>query len=67
MPGSGFGRIIGAGTRKDFWGVDQDATAFAQFIQRYITNFNRWNSPRFLFGESYGTMRSVGARQGPAG
>jgi carboxypeptidase C (cathepsin A) len=59
MPGSGFGRIIGAGTRKEFWGVDQDAGAFAQFIQRYITQFNRWNSPRFLFGESYGTMRSA--------
>jgi len=58
MPGSGFGRIIGAGTRKDLWGVDQDAQAFAQFIQRYITTFNRWNSPRFLFGESYGTTRS---------
>ena len=58
MPGSGYGRIIGAGTPKDFWGVDQDAAAFAQFIQRYVTNFNRWNSPRFLFGESYGTMRS---------
>lgn len=59
MPGSGFGRIIGAGTRDDFWGVDQDADAFAQFIQRYITQFGRWNSPRFLFGESYGTMRSA--------
>jgi carboxypeptidase C (cathepsin A) len=58
MPGSGFGRIIGAGTRKDFWGVDQDVAAFGQFIQRYITTFNRWNSPRFLFGESYGTTRS---------
>ncbi len=58
MPGSGFGRIIGAGKRDDFWGVDQDVAAFAQFIQRYITNFNRWNSPRFLFGESYGTTRS---------
>jgi carboxypeptidase C (cathepsin A) len=58
MPGSGFGRIIGAGTRKDFWGVDQDVAAFAQFIQRYLSNFNRWNSPRFLFGESYGTTRS---------
>ncbi len=58
MPGSGYGRIIGAGTRKDFWGVDQDVAAFGQFIQRYLTNFNRWNSPRFLFGESYGTMRS---------
>ncbi len=58
MPGSGFGRIIGAGTRKDLWGVDQDVAAFAQFIQRYLTSFNRWNSPRFLFGESYGTTRS---------
>ncbi len=58
MPGSGFGRIIGAGTRDDFWGIDQDVAAFAQFIQRYVTTFNRWNSPRFLFGESYGTMRS---------
>jgi carboxypeptidase C (cathepsin A) len=59
MPGSGYGRIIGAGTPKDFWGVDEDGEAFAQFIQRYITNFNRWNSPKFLFGESYGTTRSA--------
>lgn len=58
MPGSGFGRIIGAGTRDDFWGVDEDANAFSQFIQRYLTQFNRWNSPRFLFGESYGTTRT---------
>ena|SRR5579862_1801825 len=58
MPGSGFGRIVGAGTRKDLWGVDQDAAAFGQFIQRYLTQFGRWNSPRFLFGESYGTTRS---------
>ncbi|MBV8373862.1 MAG: peptidase S10 [Candidatus Eremiobacteraeota bacterium] len=59
MPGSGYGRIIGSGKTKDFWGVDQDADAFAQFIQRYLTNFNRWNSPKFLFGESYGTTRSA--------
>ncbi len=59
MPGSGYGRFIGDGKPKDFWGVDQDADAFAQFIQRYLTNFNRWNSPRFLFGESYGTTRSA--------
>ncbi len=59
MPGSGFGRIIGTGTSKGFWGVDEDVAAFAQFIQRYITTFNRWNSPRFLFGESYGTTRSA--------
>jgi carboxypeptidase C (cathepsin A) len=58
MPGSGFGRIIGAGKPSDFWGVDKDVEAFGQFIARYITQFNRWNSPRFLFGESYGTTRS---------
>ncbi|MBV8723982.1 MAG: peptidase S10 [Candidatus Eremiobacteraeota bacterium] len=59
MPGSGFGRFVGSGDRKDFWGVDQDAAAFGQFIERYIGEFDRWNSPRFLFGESYGTMRSA--------
>jgi carboxypeptidase C (cathepsin A) len=59
MPGSGFGRFIGNGTGKDFWGVDQDADAFAQFIERYLTTFKRWNSPKFLFGESYGTTRSA--------
>jgi carboxypeptidase C (cathepsin A) len=59
MPGSGFGRLVGAGTPKDLWGVDEDANAFAQFIERYVTNFGRWNSPKFLFGESYGTTRSA--------
>ena len=59
MPDSGFGRIVGAGTAKDFFGVDQDVRAFAQFITRYITDFDRWNSPKFLYGESYGTTRSA--------
>ena len=59
MPDSGFGRIVGVGTPKTFFGVDQDVAAFGQFIQRYITRFGRWNSPKFLFGESYGTTRSA--------
>jgi carboxypeptidase C (cathepsin A) len=59
MPGSGFGRLIGAGTPKNMWGVDEDADAFAQFITRYVSTFHRWNSPKFLFGESYGTTRSA--------
>ncbi len=59
MPDSGFGRIIGAGTTKMFFGVDQDVAAFGQFISRYISQFNRWNSPKFIFGESYGTTRSA--------
>lgn len=58
-PSTGFGRLIGAGKPKDFFGVDQDAKAFSQFIQRYITTFNRWNSPKYLYGESYGTTRSA--------
>jgi carboxypeptidase C (cathepsin A) len=58
MPDSGFGRIV-PGKEKDFFGVDQDVAAFGQFIERYITKFHRWNSPKFLFGESYGTTRSA--------
>jgi carboxypeptidase C (cathepsin A) len=56
-PNTGWSRVIGAGDPKDFMGVDQDGRAFDQFIKRYITQFNRWNSPKFLFGESYGTTR----------
>ena len=58
MPDSGFGRIV-PGHEKEFFGVDQDAAAFGQFIQRYLTEFHRWNSPKFIFGESYGTTRSA--------
>ena len=58
-PGTGFSRIVGAGKPKDFYGVDPDVRAFSQFVSRYLTTFNRWNSPKFLFGESYGTPRSA--------
>ena len=50
---------MGYGKPKEFFGLHQDARAFAQFIQRYNTKFDRWNSPKFLFGESYGTPRSA--------
>jgi carboxypeptidase C (cathepsin A) len=59
MPGTGFGRLVGKDAGKAFWGVDEDANAFARFIQRFITKYNRWNSPKYLFGESYGTTRSA--------
>jgi carboxypeptidase C (cathepsin A) len=45
---------------KRFWGTDEDIDAFGRFVQRYITKYDRWNSPKFLFGESYGTPRSAG-------
>ena len=57
--GTGFSHALGKTENKDFWGVDQDVQAFAQFITTYITENNRWNSPKFLIGESYGTFRSA--------
>lgn len=59
MPGTGFGRMLGKDPEKAFWGIDQDANAFARFIVRFTTKYNRWNSPKFIFGESYGTTRSA--------
>ncbi|MGH8183642.1 MAG: S10 family peptidase [Rhodanobacteraceae bacterium] len=58
--GTGFSHIGGKGKGKMFWGVDEDVKAFGQFIERYITQNDRWNSPLFLYGESYGTTRSAG-------
>ncbi len=58
-PGSGFGRIAGPNKEKSFWGIDQDAHAFAEFISGFLNKYGRWNSPKYLFGESYGTTRSA--------
>ena len=57
--GTGFSRPLGKTEGKVFWGVDQDGDAFAKVIARYIGLNNRANSPRYLFGESYGTTRSA--------
>jgi carboxypeptidase C (cathepsin A) len=71
MPGAGFSRLIAndkdvskrAGQmkarRKEIYSVDGDAMAFAQFIQQFLSTYGRWNSPKYLFGESYGTTRSA--------
>lgn len=59
-PLCGFSRAVGKGTIKDFAGTDQDIRAFRRFIERYVTANQRWNSPKFLFGESYGTTRAAG-------
>lgn len=58
-PLAGFSRAAGKGTVKDFAGVDQDIKAFNKFITKYITVNDRWSSPKYLFGESYGTPRSA--------
>ena len=58
-PGTGFSRISGKDREKAFYGVDQDAQAFADFIVQFLGKYGRWNSPKYMFGESYGTTRSA--------
>src|SRR6185312_5282258 len=61
-PGTGFSRVIdkdlgGKADPKDYYGVDQDAKAFTNFVQLFLSKYSRWNSPKYIFGESYGTIR----------
>ncbi len=58
-PGTGFSRLSGKDREKAFYGVDQDAWAFSDFISQFLAKYGRWNSPKYLFGESYGTTRSA--------
>ena len=57
--GTGYSKAACKAEAKDFYGIDEDAEAFAQFIVTYISRNDRWNSPKFLIGESYGTFRSA--------
>lgn len=58
--GTGFSRASDSETFEKFWGVVGDIEAFSEFIRLYITRYERWSSPLFLIGESYGTMRAAG-------
>ncbi len=58
-PGTGFSRIYGKDSSKAFYGTDPDAHAFDRFIRRFLSKYDRWNSPKYLFGESYGTTRTA--------
>ena len=58
-PGTGYSRVLGKDAFKSFYGIDQDAGAFDRFIRRFLTKYDRWTSPKFLFGESYGTTRDA--------
>jgi carboxypeptidase C (cathepsin A) len=57
-PGTGFSEAIAPHRNKDFWGVDQDTRAFRDFITRYIAVNHRQTSPKYLYGESYGGIRT---------
>lgn len=58
-PGTGFSRTFGKNRGKAFYGIDQDGQAFSHFIRKFLTKYDRWNSPKYIFGESYGTPRSA--------
>ncbi len=57
--GTGFSRALGDYEGKDFWGLNEDADSMALFIRTWITEHGRWNSPKFLLGESFGTTRAA--------
>lgn len=56
--GTGYSRALGEKKDKDFWGITQDAKSVADFIRTWITENQRWNSPKYVGGESYGTVRT---------
>ncbi len=56
--GTGFSKAIGEKKNEDFWGYDEDADSVAEFIRTFITTHNRWNSPKYILGESYGGIRT---------
>jgi carboxypeptidase C (cathepsin A) len=58
--GTGFSQAENAELSKKYWGVKGDVESFSEFIRLYITRNERWSSPLFLLGESYGTTRAAG-------
>jgi len=57
--GTGYSKPLGDKEGKDFWGIKEDAEVLAQFIRVFVTRHQRWNSPKYLAGESYGTTRAA--------
>jgi len=57
---TGFSRAADAEMTKKYLGVKGDIQAFGEFIRLYLTRYERWSSPLFLLGESYGTTRAAG-------
>ena len=57
--GTGFSHPLEGVEGSDYWGIDEDARSLAQFVRRFLSEYDRWNSPRYLLGESYGTTRSA--------
>ena len=61
--GTGFSHALGKTDPKDYWGVTKDAKSIAEFIRIWLNENGRWNAPKYLGGESYGTTRSAAVAQ----
>lgn len=57
--GTGFSHTVGDTKGEEYWGVTKDAKSVAAVIRKWLDENGRWNSPKFLGGESYGTTRSA--------
>jgi len=57
--GTGYGRLLDDGSAEQFFSIEEDAEALLTFISRWLTRYNRWLSPKYLVGESYGCIRSA--------
>lgn len=57
--GTGYSRALGDNDPKKHWGLMEDANSISDFIQTWITDNKRWNSPKYIAGESYGTIRAA--------
>jgi carboxypeptidase C (cathepsin A) len=57
--GTGLSHPLGDTEGSRFWGIDEDARSLTEFIGRFLSRSGRWNSPKYLLGESYGTTRSA--------
>ncbi|MBI1399098.1 peptidase S10 [Hyphomonas sp.] len=57
--GTGYSRAIGKGEDKDYWSEEGDGSSIAEFIRIWLTDHKRWNAPKYLIGESFGTTRAA--------
>lgn len=57
--GTGYSKVIGEGKEEEYWGLMEDANSIAQFMRLWITQHKRWQSPKYIAGESFGTTRAA--------
>lgn len=57
--GTGYGALLDETMGKEFFGIEEDAEALLTFVEQWLHRYNRWLSPKYLVGESYGCTRSA--------